>query len=203
MPSNLKVIQSHNFSGGMTSDLAPEVMEANQYRYMLNCNVLSTAEGNVGILTNVKGTIEIPVPLPDGTNKTIGWCADEEKNNLYFFVYNSDGYHGIYRYNSVDNAVIKVMECITDTGGVDIFRWKERDLILQANIVENNLLYWCVRGEERHPARKINIAKALDRSETGYNGVIKEEYTRAYKRTAPYPPSGAYFTNPDKKFNRV
>lgn len=203
MPSNLKVIQSHNFSGGMTSDLAPEVMEANQYRYMLNCNVLSTSEGNVGILTNVKGTVEIPVPLPDGLNKTIGWCADEEKNNLYFFVYNSDGYHGIYRYNSVDNAVIKVMECITDTGGVDIFRWKERDLILHANIVENNLLYWCVRGEERHPARKIDISKTLDKSESGYGLTILEDWTRAYKRTLPFPPVPEYFTDDTKKYNRL
>src|SRR5690606_36765244 len=178
MPSNLKVIQSHNFSGGMTSDLAPEVMEANQYRYMLNCNVLSTSEGNVGILTNGKGTIEITVPLPDGLNKGMGWGDDEETNTLYFAVYNSLGYHVWYRYNSIDNAVIKIMECITDTGGTDIFGWSEIDRILHINIIENNLLYWTVISDNEHPARKINIFKALDRTPTGYNGVITEEYTR-------------------------
>src|SRR5690606_8133223 len=116
---------------------------------------------------------------------------------------NSDGYHGIYRYNSVDNAVIRIMQCIDDTGGVDIFKWEEKDRILGVNVISNNLLYWTVYGVNRHPARKINVDKALDRSETGYNGVIKEVYTRAYKRTSVYPPRAEYFTDDTKKFNRL
>lgn len=197
----IKHIQT--FTGGMNTVLAPKLLPSDKYEYMLNCNVFSTAEGNVGAVTNTRGTLQVQFDLPAGINKTIGWAADEERNNLYFFVYNSASFHGIYRYNAVDNAVVKVMRCIEDTGDIDIFRWKERDLILHANVIGNNLLYWCVRGEDRHPPRKINIDKALDRSTAGYNGVIKEEYTRAYKRTSAYPPRAEYFTDTTKKFNRV
>ena len=203
MPSPLKDIYTQLFTGGMDSDTAPEQMPNDRYRYMLNCNVFDSVGGNMGVVTNVKGNVNIPVPLPAGRCKTIGWASDEEKNNMYFFVWNINGYHGIYRFNLVDRAVIKVMECITDTGGVDIFGWEERDLILSANVIGNELLYWTTRGDNRHPARKINISKALDRSLTGYNGTIKEEYTRAYKRTASYPPRADYFTDTNRKYNRL
>lgn len=203
MPSKLKILQSNNFSEGMNSDFADDVMPDNTYRYMLNCNVFDSSDGNVGVVTNAKGTVNIPVPLPSGRNKTIGKAFDEEKNNLYFFVWNINGHHTIQRFNLVDRAVIKVMECITDTADVDIFGWEERDLILSANVIGNELLYWTTRGAKRHPARKINIAKALDRTETGYNGTILEVYTRAYKRTASYPPRAEYFTDTNRKYNRV
>lgn len=200
MEDRIKHIQ--RFTGGINTVLAPKLMPDDKSEYILNCNVFSNAEGNVGAVSNIKGTVEVEFTLPAGYNKTIGWAADEEKNNLYFFVYNSLGYHGIYRYNAVDNSVVSVMVCISDTGGEDIFKWNDRDLILHANVIGNNILYWCVRGS-RHPARKINIDKAMDRTPTGYNGVIKEEYTRAYKKQPIFPPTGHYFTDTSVLFNRV
>lgn len=201
MDDRIKHIQS--FTGGMNTDLSPKLMPSDTVLYMLNCHVFSSAEGNMGVVSNIRGNIKIEFPLPDGTNKTIGWAADEERSNLYFFIYNSLGYHGIYRYNAVDNAVIPVLVSRIDTDDIDIFKWREEDLILHANVIGNNLLYWCVRGNVRHPARKINISKAMDSSESGYGSTILEEWTRAYKRTSDYAPRAEYFTDPDKGYNRL
>lgn len=201
MDDRIKHIQS--FTGGMNTDLSPKLMPADTVLHMLNCHVFSSAEGNMGVVSNVRGNIKIEFPLPDGTNKTIGWASDEERSNLYFFIYNSLGYHGIYRYNSVDNAVIPVLVSRTDTDDIDIFKWREEDLILHANVIGNNLLYWCVRGNVRHPARKINISKSMDSSESGYGATILEEWTRAYRRTSDYAPRSEYFTDPDKGYNRL
>ena len=200
MPSELKLIQTNTFTGGMSSDLAEEHMPADMYRYMLNCEVLSSDEGSMGVVKNPKGNVIVSVNLPAGINKTIGAVNDEESNSFYYAVWNSDGYHTWFRFNSIDKTIIKIIQCRTDTGDIDIFNWNEKELILHANVVKNNLLYWSYKG---HPPRKINISKALDKSEEGYGSVIQEEYTRAYKRTAIFAPEPEYITDETKKFNRL
>src|SRR5690606_26399443 len=100
MSERIKYLQS--FTGGMNTILSPKLMPSDVYEYMLNCNVFSTADGNVGVVEKIKGNVNIPVPLPDGLNKTIGKALDKEENNLYFFVWNSEGHHGIYRFNLID-----------------------------------------------------------------------------------------------------
>lgn len=202
MSSRFKLIQSQTFTGGMTSDAAPEVMRQDQYRYMLNCNILSSAEGDVGIVTNVFGNVEIPIPMPPSgiTKGAIGVALDEENGFLYFAMWNSDGYHTWYRYSNVSGVVDVVIQSRTDTSDVDIFQWPEDTLILHANVVNGNLLYWTMKGQ---PARKINIRKAMDKSDLGYGAAIAEEWTRAFKRTSTASPFAIYFTDPDKKFNRL
>lgn len=92
MPSELKRIDTHIFSGGMDTVTAKELLEPNKYAYMLNCNVLSSAVGNVGVVTNDKGNTLIQVPLPSGVNRVIGCVNDEERNNFYFAVWNNEGF---------------------------------------------------------------------------------------------------------------
>jgi hypothetical protein len=198
MPSPLKKVHTQIFTGGKNTDLAAEYVPNNVYRYMLNCNVLSTADGNVGVVTNIKGNKVIEVNLPNGINKTRGVALDEENNRMYFAVWNSEGYHSWYRYDYITNKVTKVIQCRTDTNDVDIFKWQEHEYIWHADIVNNNLLYWVMKG---HPPRKINIDKAMDKSPAGYGHDISELFTRAYKRAGVYSPDVEYFTDTTKRFN--
>lgn len=200
MNSNLKEKHITVFTGGMNTDLSPAMMPPDKYVYMLNCNVTSSSDGNMGIVTNTKGNIQIDVNLPAGENKTIGVVLDEERNKFYFAMWNSTGYHTWYMFDAVSLSATIVMQCITDTGGIDIFNWKKTDLILHGNIVSNKLLSWSMKD---HPARKINVEKAMEKSDTGYGSVILEEYTRAYKKTADFPPYARYFTDDLVKFNHV
>lgn len=200
MPSELKILQTNTFDGGMTSDLAAEAIPTNMYRYMLNCSVLSSADGDKLVVSNVRGNSEVFYALPVGVNRVIGAALDEETNNLYYAVWNSEGYHSWYRFNSVDRSVVKVLQLRTDTDDSDIWGWNENVLILHANVIDNNKLYWVMQDQ---PARKFNIDKALDKSSTGYGVDIKEEYTRAYKKTALFAPTAVYFTDTTKKFNRL
>lgn len=198
MPSPLKQIHTQSFAGGRNSDLAPEFLPNDTYRRMQNCNVLSTPDGNVDIVTNVKGNTAIHVDLPPGTNKTIGVALDEENNRMYYAVWNSEGYHSWFRYDYVTNRVSRVLQCITDTNEQDIFRWGPDDYIFHADVIGGDLLYWTMAG---HPPRKINIRKAMDKSGFGYGADISEEFTRAYKRAGIYAPQVEYFTDEGKKFN--
>lgn len=198
--SPLKAVHKQVFTDGMNTVTARENMPNNQALYQLNVVTMSSANGEVGIVTNPKGNMIVSTPLPDGENICIGWGADEEKFNFYFAVWNSEGYHTWYRFNSVERRVAVVLQNLTHTGDIDIFGWKKGVLILHCDIVRNKLIYWTMADQ---PPRKFNIDKAMDKSIEGYGTIIKEEYTRAYKRTAKFPPTAVYFSDNTKPFNRV
>lgn len=187
MLSPQKQVATHRFFSVNTSD-AREYLSANEAVFMLNCVTLSTAKGDVGVVTNLKGNTLISTNLHEGRNRTLGWASDEENNKFYYFVWNENGYHTIYRYDGLLNRIDAVMQSITDTGGVDIFRWKEEDLIRMADVVRNTQLYWVKRGND---AAKINIEKAMDKSDNGY-GFISEEFVNAYKLAPAVAPINVY-----------
>lgn len=193
-----KYIQT--FTGGMNTVLAPGAMSSNQYFYMLNCNVTSTADGNVGNITSPKGTVMVEVLLPAGENRTIGHAKDEESNKMYYAVWNSLGYHSWYQFDAISLTAKLIFQSITYTGNEDILKWEKGNLIIHANIIDNNLLYWVMKG---HPARKFNIQKSLELSEGGYGSVILEEYTRGAKKTLGLIPYAEYFTNESIPNNSV
>lgn len=197
-----ELIHTTTFEGGMNADISPEAMPPNVYRYMLNCSVLSTDDGDVAIVTNIKGTEKVSFALPAGNNKCIGVVLDEETSNLYYALYNSNGYHGWYRYNMTDNAVVPVLQCMIDTNEIDIFGWRETDLILHGNIIGNNLLYWTI-SNRRDVARKINVRKAMDKTAEGYNSTVLESWTRVYKKSPTNAPIAAYGTDLTKRFNKL
>lgn len=189
-------------NGGMDSDTANEHLQAGRIRYALNCIVSSSSEGEEGVVTNPKGNVLISVELPEGENKTIGAVADEENNRFFYAVWNSNGYHSWFQYDSVSNAITRIIQSKFDSNGEDIFGWEKTDLILGVNIIDGDKLYWTVYGSD-HPARKININKMIDRQAPGYNDIIQSSYTLAYKEPPVYAPRAVYFTNPDLKSNNV
>lgn len=193
-----KDIHRQTFDGGIDTVTAAEDMPANKAKYILNCNVLSTAAGNVGVITNIKGNTQVEFDLPDGDCICIGKAVDEERSNFYFAICNSGGFHTWYRYNIIEKRVSIVIQSKTDTGGTDILRWTTDRLILHANVIHNNRLYWTDTI-----ARKINIDKALDKSVNGYGIVIEEDFINAYKRAPVYGPASEYFTDNTKPFNRM
>lgn len=189
------------FTGGMNTVIAPKLMPPDMYVYMLNCDVTATSEGNIGVVTNIRGNVSVEVTLPAGENKTIGTVRNEEMNRMYFAVWNSNGYHTWYEFDYVSLTTKPVMQCITDTGNIDIWKWEKGRLINSANIVNDVLLYWTMEG---HPARKINIQKAIEKNlDNGYGNVILDEYTRAYKRSPAFAPTAEYFTNNELRKNNI
>lgn len=199
MPSPQKQVYLQTFSGAIDATTAVELRKSDTYEYGLNINVLSTANGNVGIVTNLKGNVLVPKSKPSGRCRTIGWARDEEVNKLYEFLWNENGYHTIYQYDGITNSCIIVMQNITDTGGLDILKWTERDLILMTDVVRNALLYWVKKGSK---ASKINVKKALDKSSTGY-GIITEEFVNAYKLAPIVAPTIQYYSDTNVNVNRL
>lgn len=186
-----KKIQLQSFTGCMDTDTADELLPADRYRSAQNIRVLSTEGGTKGIVTNLKGTVEVSFTRPAGQNITIGAGASEEQNKFFFFEWNANGYHSIYMYDGLLNQVIRLMQNLTDTDDVDVLQFKKRSLILHIDVI-GDLLYW-TDGQVKQ--KKLNWRKILDISNAGYGPLILGEYISAYKRQAIFPPSLSYFTD--------
>jgi hypothetical protein len=91
------LIDRRVFTGVMDSDSALHQIAPGDYRDLINgFNGITTDRGAI---TNVPGCVKITGKLPQaGTNKCIGAVEDIEGNSIVFFNYNSEGYHGIYRW---------------------------------------------------------------------------------------------------------
>ena len=187
------------FSEGMSSVFARELAKNTVAKYMLNCQMMSTAAGNVGIVTNVKGNKLISTPLPAGECLTIGWSRSKEDDVFYFFVWNENGYHTIFEFNEMTRNIIPVLQSKTDSGGFDILNFSKDYLILMADVVNNELLYWV---DGLNPARKINIKKSLDKSTSGYGVNILPEYIQAYKLAPSNSPVVSFFSDISKPINK-
>lgn len=199
MFSREKKEDKHVFIDGINTSTASALLPPTQARYILNCYTVSTGVGNVGIVVNTKGNTQISTPLPVGENKCIGTAVDEEDNFFYFFVWNENGFHTIFQYNALTKTVISLIQSITDTGGIDVLNFNKDRLILMTD-VRGDKLYWV---DGWNDARKINIKKALDKSNTGYGAIVLEEYINAYKKQPYNAPTASYFSDVNVKFNRM
>src|SRR5215217_2307806 len=200
MPSKNKIVATNTFVEGVDTTTDKLLLPPTKARYMLNCNVMSSGSGNVGIVTNLKGNTLIDFELPDGDNRTIGIATDEEVNKFYYFVWNSNDYHGIYQFDGLTRQIVCVLQNLTDTGNIDIMHLDPDYLILHADVVRNNLLYWV---DGLNNARKTNISKLLDNGADGYGTTILQEFIDAYKQTSAFAPSAVYFSDTTKPFNKL
>lgn len=192
-------IEEITFFGFQNTDISPEHLPKGDYFYSLNITNNSSGVGDRAIIKNIKGNLKIPFDLPDGINKCIGVADDSEVNKFYFFVWNSNRYDGIYQFDALTKKVNRALLNIEDTGGLDITRFDPGFLILHANVIHNDLLYWV---DGKNPARKVNISKLFDKSQSGYGPTILESFINAYKKTAAFPPTAVYFSDTSKPFNR-
>lgn len=197
MPAEKKIAQ-HSFTDGVNTVLASEALPSTFVRYMLNANILSQGEGNVGIVTNLKGNKQVPYELPSGANKCIGCAVDMENNKFYFFNHNSNAFHGIYQYDKVTGKVSLVMLNKTDTGGIDVLNFSTDYPILHAEVIKGRL-YWV---DGLNSARNFNIAKMMDKGASGY-GVVVDAYINAYKQTDSYAPVAEYDSDVNYPFNKL
>ena len=163
-------IDKRPYSGGMNMDSDPHIIQAGDYRYALNCIVGNDETGNLGAVSNSKGSLEITFDLPDGENRCIGSFYDSKNSRIFFFLYNIEyslgtpvNNHGIYEIDLKTNNVNLLIE-----SKVLNFDWQQ--LINDVDLVDDKLLYFT---DGWNPPRKINIEKAKKISLTdGYSSRI-------------------------------
>ena len=168
--------EKRQFLYGMDFDTEERLIEQGFTRKNVNVRIGSSTDDGVNSAENIQGNTLIPnIELPEGDNKVIGSFWYQLKNLNYYFLWNSEGNHGIFEYDHVSSTITRVMIA-------KVLNFSKDYLITGINVIEfdddNDLLYW---SEKSNPPRKININKAKS---DGYDLPISEEVIDAVK----YPP---------------
>ena len=174
----------------------------------LNVRISFDDDGDALVIKNAYGNTEITLEtaLPSGTNKVIGSVANELKGFIYYFVYNSNGAHTIYRYSIGTNKSIQVYLDSTNAAN-NILNFGENSFV-EGNVVNdikgNELLYF--NDGEKSP-KKINVTRAItNRYPSKFTTGTTEEkslYFTVAKQPPLEAPSFNILNNPSVQENRI
>ena len=159
--------QRNFFGGGMDSDSAIEYIDKVDYLSAWNIRNTGTDKQEMGYITSIEGTVQVPFALPAGINKCIGSKSFPNRRIVVSAIYNSNLKHTITEYNYDTNIITKVFQNITDSGGLDILN------LNPDKYVED----WDYIGDELYflPSSRIPSKINVERFKSGYYGVIKAE----------------------------
>lgn len=168
----------------------------------LNIRVSFDDDGDGLVVKNAYGNQEITLvgALPAGTNKVIGSTANEQNGAIYYFVWNSNTDHCIYRYSVGANTSTKVYSdsvlAFTENGFV------KGDVI--TSIDGDELLYF---NDSVTAPKKINASRALRGQYPAAltSGTDEEKLLclTVAKQPPLDPPSYNIVNNPSLKENRI
>lgn len=183
MPNTIK-----SFSGFMNEDDADSIIAPVHHKY--GKNIRFRGIGNNQRLESVEGTTQINYTKPAGTNQCIGAFYDGLKQYIYFFNWNSNNNHGIYRYSLGTGLTTALLVCGTNSTG-DILNFDLDYPIASVNILytteqDGDVLHWIQRNDE---AKRLNIKEAEDNK---YGANWLESYLTVIKAPPKMPIKPVY-----------
>jgi hypothetical protein len=188
----------------LNKDNDPRVLKSIEMVDALNFRLSNDTDGNAGVGKNIKGNSVVPYKavsdeLPAGTNKVVGTMTNLQKDEVFYFVWNSNNDHCIYKYNLNDDKVVKIYQDSVLSFGKNSF--VKADAIV--NQYNDTLLYFT---DGLSAPKKINATKAekgLYPSEysqgTNPSTTLTDEERLLFITTAKQPPldppTWEFFTN--------
>ena len=80
-------------SGAMDDNIDNEFLQSGKGVVRKRVNMRPDNIGDVLANVGIAGTELIDTVMPSGTNKTIGWCRDNENESIIYCVWNSNESH--------------------------------------------------------------------------------------------------------------
>ena len=152
------------------------------------------------VVANIDGNQWVLYSLPFGTNKCIGQYPDKLRNRVYMFIWNSVDHHLVLYYDRALDTIVKLIENIDDTGGVNVLNFNASFKIIHTDIIyrdyEGDLLLWT---DGYNPPREINV----DTINNGTYTYIKDSFIELAKRPPQETPTCAYGSDTTKNANNL
>lgn len=188
------MIEQKNIGGKLNTDASPYKVPPMDYIDALNITRNSQSELKDDIVSNIVGNSLVPYTQPvNGIPKTIGAKYDPVRNRVYYFVWNSAGYHFIVYWDRSANIIFKVIENITDTNGVDILKFNPSYRINHVDIINiddtGDLMFWT---DTLNPPRKLNVLTATS---GGYTPFFLDSFLDVIKAPPTAPPRVVYIND--------
>jgi hypothetical protein len=165
------------FTVGINNDDASYLMDPKEYLGALNIRFVTSENGEVGQITNIEGnqlknqTIDrvgatTTFTLPQyGWNKTIGAYEDYAKRRLFWFNYNSTGWHGIYCYDADTDKIYTLLENTNNDNLIYFYP----DKFIHSVAMIGDLMYWIENGLQK----KINVEAAIKANHPSYSTSVE------------------------------
>jgi hypothetical protein len=170
----------------------------------VNVRVSSEQDGDGGVIKNAYGNEPVSFAsgsaLAAGTNEVIGAVSNAQTGEIFFFVWNSNDDHAIYRYSTSSNeAKIVYRDSVL---GFSKFYHVRADVV--KNLDGETLLYFTDANTE---PKKINVTRALlglyPASFTSGTDSEKLANIAVAKQPPMTPPTFEFSTNPLVKQNNL
>lgn len=193
-------ILNNAFTGKLNLDQQEYRVPEGDFIDALNITRDSRGDAKDSVVANIDGNTWILYSLPFGVNKCIGQYADRLRNRVYLFIWNEGNYDTVLYYNRSTNTIIKLLENLDDTNGVDVlnfnpsFRINHVDIIYRDDI--GDLLLWT---DGLNAPREINV----DTINNGTYSGIKSNFIELAKRPALSPPICLYGNDTSKNANNL
>lgn len=153
------------FNGGMDQDTSPMYIKKGDVTERRNARITVGSGLDEYVNKSLQDTVFHQRSLPDGFNKTVGWCKYEEQNSVIYFNYNSAGNHGIYMFN----LVTKVNSLLLQTPILEF----DEHTVVKARVIGEEVVWVTIRTGRVIDPRIISIPRALNYSSgTAVSGLI-------------------------------
>jgi hypothetical protein len=176
------------FNGKMNFDASANRIPQGDYPDALNITRDAQGIGSDEIVSNVIGNQRVLYTLPTGTNKRVGSKADQLRNRIYYFIWNSFDQDLILYYDKTTDTIVKLIENLTDTGGENVLDFNPSKRINHIDLIyrdEGDFLSWT---DGNSTPKEINVTTIL----VGTYGVIQKNFIEAAKRPCLTPPICVY-----------
>lgn len=196
----------------LNKDDDSRIVKSIEFVDALNVRVSQDDSGNAGVIKNVEGNTIVAYnsasdALPAGNNRVIGHVTNLQKDEAFYFVYNSSGNHSIYRYSISKETVYKIYQD-------SILNFKETAFVSADVIVnqkEDSILYFT---DGINAPKKLNATKAqrggypAEYSEgTDPGGSLTDDERLLFITTAKQPPlappTWEFYTDASITFNNL
>ncbi|MBN2661582.1 MAG: hypothetical protein JXR54_09975 [Tannerellaceae bacterium] len=175
-------------SGLIVDSIDDEAVGSDKGIVLSRINMRPDLTGRKGANVPIGGTTYIDTPLPEGTNKTLGWCNDNQNEAIIWCVWNSNGNHSILRYYTLTKTVEKIFYSEPTLGFAE-------NTEIAAEVVDGRF-YW---NDNNDQPKGFNIQKAVNYT-NGYDGKayssedapFDENVFPFYKKPPRYAPTYIY-----------
>lgn len=175
-------------------DLDTEVrhMKDGAVRYALNGRMGSSKDSSQIAWDNIRSSLLVDFTMPNGRNKCIGTTTDRKNKRVYYYIWNSLGYNGIYAYQpQIKTDPIKLLFSDTPENRVLDFNEFYEIKGTKSKVVDGKWLMWtdkynaprCINLEWCYTDKKQWRIKKSDTYTIKVSGVIQ---TISHQQLANY-----------------
>lgn len=182
-------ISNRILNGKLNLDVSSYALPKGDYIDAMNISRNAMSGSNDLVISNINGNEAVSYTLPAGVCKRIGSYADVVRNRVYIFIWNSEGHNLWLYYDGGLNTITKILEDLTDTGGIAVLNFNPSKKINHIDVInrddDGDLVFWT---DGNTTPKCANVTRILNGTYT----TVKSSFIETAKKPFLTSPVCAY-----------